>query len=396
MKRFLFLILFVCATLSAAAQQRIVSPQINPDGSITFRLQAPKAVRVTLTGDFLPADGSEAAPVEMVEKDGVWEYTTVPLKGEMYCYAFVVDGIRMLDPSNIHVTRDTNTYFSVIILSRDKDDPGYYYDIQDVPHGTVSKVWYESPTLGIVRRMTVYTPYGYEKAGNKTKYPVFYLLHGAGNDENAWEELGKAPQILDNLIAEGKAKPMIVVITNGNPGQEASPFVQSQQHPKAPGAAPASMADSFSDIMNYVEKNYRVLKGAANTAIAGLSMGGGHTFQITANHPGKFGYIAPFSAALGVPAAPGAQPQQGRRLSLSEGLAANPAYAEKVKAVFAAKPRLYYLAIGKDDFLYQTTVQYRAWLDANGLPYEYHESTGGHNWRNWRLYLTDYAQRLFK
>ena len=244
--------------------------------------------------------------------------------------------------------------------------------------------------------MTVYTPYGYEKAGNKTKYPVFYLLHGAGNDENAWEELGKAPQILDNLIAEGKAKPMIVVITNGNPGQEASPFVQSQQHPKAPGAAPASMADSFSDIMNYVEKNYRVLKGAANTAIAGLSMGGGRTFQITANHPGKFGYIAPFSAALGVPAAPGAQPQQGRRLSLSEGLAANPAYAEKVKAVFAAKPRLYYLAIGKDDFLYQTTVQYRAWLDANGLPYEYHESTGGHNWRNWRLYLTDYAQRLFK
>jgi len=396
MKRFLFLILFACATLSTAAQQRIVSPQINPDGSITFRLQAPKAVRVTLTGDFLPADGSEAAPVEMVEKDGVWEYTTVPLKGEMYCYAFVVDGIRMLDPSNIHVTRDTNTCFSVIILSRDKDDPGYYYDIQDVPHGTVSKVWYESPTLGIVRRMTVYTPYGYEKAGNKTKYPVFYLLHGAGNDENAWEELGKAPQILDNLIAEGKAKPMIVVITNGNPAQEASPFVQSQQHPKAPGAAPASMADSFSDIMNYVEKNYRVLKGAANTAIAGLSMGGGHTFQITANHPGKFGYIAPFSAALGVPAAPGAQPQQGRRLSLAEGLAANPAYAEKVKAVFAAKPRLYYLAIGKDDFLYQTTVQYRAWLDANGLPYEYHESTGGHNWRNWRLYLTDYAQRLFK
>ena len=297
-----FTALSLCA--GAYAQQalgistNITSPQVNPDGSVTFRLRAPKAVKVTVTGDFLPSipEGATDATttVDMVEKEnGVWEYTTVPLPGELYSYAFNVDGVRMLDPSNIFQNRDISTYTSIVIVSRNDSDPGHYYKVGKVAHGNVSKVWYNSPALGITRRMTVYTPAGYEDLGNKTKYPVLYVLHGAGGDENAWSELGRAAYIMDNLIAEGKAKPCIMVMTNGNPGQEAAPgeWANEQVDPMNRGGGRASFPESFPDVMKYVESHYRVLKGAANTAICGLSMGGGHTFQISNLNPGKFGYI---------------------------------------------------------------------------------------------------------
>ena len=407
MKRFFSLSMaLVLTSVSAFAQQQLFqsnnvkSPEVNPDGSVTFRLYAPKAVKVTVSGDFLTAipEGATDATTtaQMVEKDGVWEYTTVPLPGELYSYSFNVDGVRMLDPSNVYMNRDIATYTNIVLVTREKDDPGYYYTANDVPHGNVSKVWYSSPALGMTRRMTVYTPAGYYDAGNKTRYPVLYVCHGTGGDENAWSELGRAAQILDNLIAEGKAKPMIVVMPNGNVSCEAAPgewsagqYVPAMGSSNQFGPGKATIPEAFPDIMKYIEANYRVLKGADNTGICGLSMGGGHTFQTTTMYPGKFGYVGIFSGAISVP-----NSQRGR--SFAENLSANPEYEARIKNVFAAKPKLYYIAIGKTDFLFSSNEQYRSWLDAKGYKYEYVETPGGHIWRNWRLYLTDFAQKVFK
>lgn len=199
--RLITLAMLATAALSAVAQQALFSraavksPEINPDNSVTFRLHAPKAITVELTGDFLP---EKTRSVKMKEDSaGVWTFTSDPLDPELYSYSFIVNGMRYLDPSNIYQNRDVATWTSIFIIKGDKGSKGDLYSVNDVPHGNLSKVWYESPTLKLNRRMTVYTPAGYEKGKN---YPVLYLLHGAGGDENAWSELGRAAQILDNLI----------------------------------------------------------------------------------------------------------------------------------------------------------------------------------------------------
>ena len=234
----------LCAT-SLWAQQalfggsEIVSPEVNADGTVTFRLYAPKAVKVEVTGDFLPqvkvktpmGEAEQPGVAQLKEdkdgvaqlkedKDGVWTYTSAPLAPELYYYTFKVDGMTYLDPSNVYMCRDIATYTNIFIVEKSEGDTGDLYSVNDVPHGNVSKVWYDSPTLKMKRRMTVYTPAGYDKGG---RYPVLYLLHGAGGDEDAWTTLGRAAQILDNLIAAGKVKPMIVVMPNGNPNCEAAP-----------------------------------------------------------------------------------------------------------------------------------------------------------------------------
>ncbi|MBQ9498991.1 MAG: esterase, partial [Bacteroidaceae bacterium] len=224
MKKLLLTLALVAVSGMAMAQQALFSraavksPEINADGTVTFRLSAPKAVTVRLTGDFLEAPGN----VEMKEDSaGIWSYTTPnKLEPELYSYNFIVNGMRYLDPSNIYMNRDVATWTNIFIIKGEKGSKGDLYSVNAVPHGNVAKVWYDSPTLKLTRRMTVYTPAGYEKGKN---YPVLYLLHGAGGDENAWSELGRAAQILDNLIATGKAKPMLVVMTNGNPNTAAAP-----------------------------------------------------------------------------------------------------------------------------------------------------------------------------
>ena len=261
--------------LGAQAQEKLFnsasvqSPVINKDGTVTFNLFAPKAVKVEVTGDFLPTQqidvpgyGKYDAPgvAQLVEgKNGVWSYTTDKLAPEMYSYTFNIDGMTgVKDPANIYVNRDIVSFTNIFIVSDEKGDKGDLYRVNEVPHGNLSKVWYNSPTLKMQRRMTIYTPAGYDKGG---KYPVLYLLHGAGGDENAWSELGRAAQILDNLIATGKAKPMIVVMPNGNPNCQAAPgewswgmytpgFRDSGTGPTAPAAA--SIPESFMDIVNYV------------------------------------------------------------------------------------------------------------------------------------------------
>ena len=395
MKKALLTIVLALFAVTGFAQQALFSrnvvksPEINADNSVTFRLHAPKAITVQLTGDCV--DGV----VNMKEDSlGVWSYTTGKLEPELYSYSFIVNGMRMLDPSNIYQNRDVATWTSIFIVSDKKGDRGDLYSVNKVPHGNVSKVWYESPTLKLTRRMTVYTPAGYDKGKN---YPVLYLLHGDGGDENARSELGRAAQILDNLIAAGKAKPMLVVMTNGNPNTAAAPgewdFGMYQPAMGGGGVqlpqAAASMDESFMDVVNFIEKNYKVAKNKASRAICGLSMGGGHSFQISKRFPNTFDYVGLFSAAISVG-------QWGDRTPLLERMNTNEEYNKQMAALFGAKPKLYWIAIGKTDFLYQQNADLRKWLDSKGYPYTYRETDGGHIWRNWRIYLTEFSQMIFK
>ena len=288
------------------------------------------------------------------------------------------------------------SFTNIFIISNEKGDKGDLYKVNEVPHGNLSKVWYNSPTLKMQRRMTVYTPAGYDKGG---KYPVLYLLHGAGGDENAWSELGRAAQILDNLIATGKAKPMIVVMPNGNPNCQAAPgewsfgmytpgFRDGGTGPTAPAAA--SIPESFMDIVNYVDDNYRTVKSRAGRAVCGLSMGGGHTFHVSLLYPNTFDYYGLFSAGLHL--------NSGQIMggSFADQIKNSPDFAQQSAKLFGSKPKLYWMGMGKTDFLYQATVDLRNYWDSKGYNYEYVETDGGHIWRNWRIYLTMFAQKIFK
>ena len=383
MKRHILQLAVLLMTGTAMAQEAIFekrdtgSPVKNDDGTVTLRLKAPEAQKVTVVGDCI-----EKMHAEMKNTDGTWTYTTPQLAPELYNYRFYVDGVEALDPANLERSRDVRSFMSTFIISREKGDQGYLYANHDIPHGDVQQVWYDSPSLGIQRRMSIYTPAGYDKG---KKYPVLYLLHGAGGDEEAWLTLGRTQQILDNLIALGKAVPMIVVMPNGNATDDASPLMTGREHKNHPAT---TYQEGFGDIINYVQKHYKVKRGAANTALAGLSMGGFHTFSISLLRPGQFGYLGLFSAAVRMDR----RSQKPIDVQLEE----SAEVSAQLEAVFRAKPSLYWIAIGKDDFLYQQNAGLRRYLDKKGYAYEYHESEGGHTWRNWRVYLSIFAQRLFK
>ena len=397
MKRFLFLsaMLLVCAM--TFAQQAlwggapVVSPEIHDNNTVTFRLKAPKAVKVQVTGDFLPTqkiktpfgefDGPGVADLKE-GKDGVWEFTTPePLKPELYSYSFIVDDLKMMDPSNVYMIRDVATVTNVFIIGGDRAD---LYKVNKVPHGTVRRMWYNSPTLGMDRRLTVYTPAGYETSGKR--YPVFYLLHGMGGDEEAWIALGRTSQILDNLIAQGKAKPMIVVMTNGNAAQEAAPGESSLGFAAPSMNQPKTMEGSFEtafpDVVKFIDKNFRTLANKKNRAIAGLSMGGFHSMHISKQYPDMFDYVGLFSAAI--------MPGKDVKSPIYDDLEG------KLKIQFAKKPALYWIGIGNTDFLYKANEDYRKMLDEKGYKYTYYETGEGHIWKNWRIYLTEFAPLLFK
>ena len=396
MKRLLISLALAMLCLGASAQERLFnsasvqSPVVNADGTVTFNLFAPKAVKVEVTGDFLPEQSNVAALKE--GPNGVWSYTTGKLAPEMYSYTFNIDGMTgVKDPANVYVNRDIISFTNIFIVSNEKGDKGDLYRVNEVPHGNLSKVWYNSPTLKMQRRMTVYTPAGYDKGKN---YHVMYLLHGAGGDENAWSELGRAAQIMDNLIATGKAKPMIVVMPNGNTDCQAAPgeWSRGMYQPSFMGSVNqrpiATMDESFMDIVKYIESHYKVAKGKKNRAICGLSMGGGHSFATSKRYPDAFNYVGLFSAGLNI----GGE----RNKSFYELLQQNKEVQQQLSRLFSAKPALYWIAIGKTDFLYQQNADLRRYLDEKGYKYEYVETEGGHIWRNWRIYLTMFAQKIFK
>ncbi len=404
MKKILMIVAFCLTGMAAHAQQnlswgqgpQVASPDVHADNTVTFNLIAPEAQKVQITGDFLPSKkvvfngatfDAPADPVDLVKNDkGVWSFTTEALKPELYTYNMIVDGVKIIDPLNVYNIRDINNLFSVLLIGGDARTD--LYKVNKVAHGTVSKVWYESPTAGLTRRLTVYTPAGYETSGKE--YPVLYLLHGIGGDENAWSELGRAAQILDNLIAQGKAEPMLVVMTNGNISQEACPGETSEGFRVPTMMLPKTMEGSFEtafpDVVKFVEKTYRVKKDKAHRAIAGLSMGGFHSLFISINNPDTFDYVGLFSAAV------------DQQQNTANGGFPN-IYADrnqKIDNLFSKHPKLFWIGIGKTDFLFKNNNDLRAYLDSKQHKYTYLETEGGHIWRNWRIYLSEFVPLLFK
>jgi len=402
MRKWMFFAVLCLTGMAAQAQQnlnwgqgpQVASPDVHADNSVTFNLIAPEAQKVQITGDFLPPKKVEyggntyemPGVADLVKNDkGVWTLTTEPLQPELYTYNMLVDGVKIIDPLNVYNIRDINNLFSVLLIGGNQRAD--LYKVNKVAHGTVSKIWYESPTAGLTRRLTVYTPAGYETSGKE--YPVLYLLHGIGGDENAWSELGRAAQIMDNLIAQGKAEPMLVVMTNGNISQEACPGETSEGFRVPTMMLPKTMEGSFEtafpDVVKFVEKTYRVKKDKAHRAIAGLSMGGCHSLFISINYPDLFDYVGLFSAAV------------DRQQNNQEGYPN--IYADrnqKIDRLFSKHPKLFWIGIGKTDFLIQSNNDLRAYLDSKNHKYTYLETEGGHIWRNWRIYLTEFTPLLFK
>ena len=351
-------------------QKPVISPEVQND-SVTFRLKADYATVVKLSGSWMP--NPWGGTIDMTRgENNVWE-VTIPLpEPEIYTYNFVADGVSVNDPQNVMVQRDGSRYLSMLLVDGERTE-NYKAAEQ---RGTISHPWYDSEILGINRRLTVYTPYGYEK-NTKTRYPVLYLLHGAGGDEEAWSSMGRTAQILDNLIAKGLAKPMIVVMPNGNPNQQAAQtfgLPTTEYDWRDPANRNLYVQSLVEEIVPFIEKNYRTVAKKSHRAIAGLSMGGGHTIAASGMYPNVFDYICPLSMGA----------------NKSEELSA------QLQGIKKAGYKLYWLACGNTDFLFEQANQLDEALTENGLEHTYYVSEGGHVWANWRLYLNTFAPLLFK
>ena len=343
--------------------------EVSADRKVTFRLRAPEANTVTVTGDF-----ATGAQTMTKGQDGVWTLTTAPLRAAIYNYRFTVDGVATSDPSNPMLgTADRGNGSSLLEVKDDKPSP---WSIQAVPHGNIHISTYVSKTMNAPRNIYVYTPPGYETSN--TRYPALYLMHGAGGSESSWVTAGRANVILDNLIAEGRAKPMIIVMPYGRAGQ-------STIFGPAPVVVPSDQKnltfpnDVVPDVIEFAEKNYRIAPGADNRAIAGLSMGGNQTLIIGLNHLDLFHYVGAFS-----PVIMNANAQEDFK-----NLLADPAGANK-------KLKVFNVYIGKEDTLYKSNVSFHQLLDQHQIKHVFTETEGAHVWWNWRDYLVDYAPRLFR
>ena len=351
-------------------QKPVISPEIQND-SVTFRLKADYATVVKLSGSWMPNPWGDTIDMTRGENN-VWE-VKIPLpEPEIYTYSFVADGVSVNDPQNVMVQRDGSRYLSMLLVDGERTE-NYKPANQ---RGTVSHPWYDSEILGINRRLTVYTPYGYEK-NTDTKYPVLYLLHGAGGDEEAWSSMGRTAQILDNLIEKGLAEPMIVVMPNGNPNQQAAQtfgLPTTQYDWRDPANRNLYVKSLVEEIVPFIEANYRVIAEKSHRAIAGLSMGGGHTIAASGMYPDVFDYICP----------------------LSMGSKKSDELSAQLQGIKKAGYKLYWLACGNTDFLFNQANELDQALTENGLEHTYFVSEGGHVWANWRLYLNTFAPLLFK
>ena len=347
------------------------SPVVGANGEVKFQLYAPKAGEVTVRSE----GPAPFANQKMTKNEaGVWTLTTTA-PSDLYIYWYDVDGVPVADPRHNRTRLNNSTVRSLLEVPGTAAE---FWAERNVPHGVVSTIYYRSASLDTARRMHVYTPPGYTTAGNGTRYPVLYLLHGAGDDDRSWLLAGKANFILDNLFAAGKAKPMIVVMPAGHTPRPGGLFgPQGQPDP--------FINDFLKDVMPYVEKNYRVLPGRENRAIAGLSMGGWHTLTIGLPNVDKFSHIGVFSSGFF-----GRQGENGAEVWAK----ANPAVLADAK--FNDKVKLFWLATGKEDFVMPSTKNTLALLDQHKVRYTYKETEGGHTWPNWRAYLNEFVPMLFR
>ena len=358
MKRFLCIFsLLLSAAVTSWAQRppALSSPDVHADNTVTFRFYAPNARKVTLSGEFLKANQSMHR-----DATGIWSITVGPIKPDIYPYSFVVDSIQTADPNNTLIFANERFKRSMV------DIPGstpLVHALQNVPHGKVSYRYYESGTLDTTRQLLVYTPPGFNPNG-KIKYPVLYLIHGGSDTEETWTKVGRANLIADNLIAQGKAKPMIIVMPYGN---------------VRPAPMPDFTKDVINDIIPFIEANYPVLTDSKNRAVAGFSVGGGQTLNIGLTNTDKFGYICSY--------APYTATEEFQKNFTNW----NPNAAEINKQL-----KLFTISVGTEDFLYEPVKQNIAMFKEKNIKLETLIVPGGHTWMNCKLFLANSLPQLFK
>lgn len=353
------------------------SPQINPDKTVTFRITAPNAQDVKLSLQ------SEKAPVQMVkDARGSWSVTVGPVKPDIYPYSYIIDGVQVMDAGNMYYFPNERFKGSLLEVS---GDSSLIHSMRDVPHGTVTYELYQSAE-GTTGTVLVYTPPGYDNNPNQ-KYPVFYLISGTTDTEETWFKVGKANLILDNLIAEGKAKPMIIVMPYGN--------IEARIAEQKGGLKPADPADRESaeaiarsktferdlvdNLIPYVEKNYRVIANSENRAIGGFSRGGGQTLRTGFGNIDKFAWICCYSAYLST-----TELERDFKQVVE-----NPKETNK-------KLKLLWVSVGNEDRLYKPATEFIDYLKAKNITHKTLITTGGHTWMNTRVYLANTAPLLFK
>lgn len=357
-KSALFVAFFLAAALftqtaAARQRQRIISPEVKSDRTVTFRFQAPRAHQVLVAVEYL--DGLR--PLRL-DENGVWTVTLGPFEPELYSYNFVVDGVSSVDPLNPDIKIGTGSTHSLLDIP---GDPPLFFEERPVSRGTVRLHRYDSKTLGISRGLNVYTPPGYDD-DSKVEYPVFYLLHGAGDNERGWSTIGRANVILDNLIAENKAVPMIIVMPDGHA-------------PETEGVDNPFQKDLIEEVIPYVEARYRTKTGAGDRALAGLSMGGFQTLDIGISRQDLFAWIGVFSGGI--------------RDTYTQTHGPFLDTANK-------NLKLFWIGIGRTDFLWARNENLLKLLKEKNVKHTFHPSEGGHTWKNWRYYLHDFLQLVFK
>jgi enterochelin esterase family protein len=364
--------------------ESVVSPEVTPEHSVVFRILAPGAAKVSVDAHDLTGIGPKISEFKKDER-GVWTATAEQVPPGSYRYLFNVDGVPTVDPRN-PATSESNSYVSSLLTAA---GAAFEDDRDDVPHGAVARVFYDSAPLGRQRRMHIYTPPGYERC--KTRYPVLYLLHGSSDSDASWSSVGRANFILDNLIAAKAAVPMIVVMPAGHTAGDYDDEPAQDGKPK-----PEGFAEDFADaVMPYVEAHYRVLKDRKHTAIAGLSMGGGQTINLMVSHLDRFGYVGVWSAGIF---------DQSHRLSAKpvwppvsvapEWIEAHQAELDNDRARRGLK--LLWFAAGADDQLLPIAKSTADMLKQHGFKPIFVQSSGGHSWTNWREYLNEFAPKLFQ
>ena len=360
------LFLLVIPALAQRAEDVAQPLEVQPDGTVTFRLKAPQATEVRISGDFLTA--SQAM---QKNEQGVWTFQAGPLQPAVYSYSYTVDGVRAIDPDNPYTQPGVRSSSSLFEVPAEKPS---FYDAQPVPHGTVRVQWYESKAIGAVRSVHVYTPPDYDH-NKKARYPALYLLHGSGDTDGGWVDIGRANFILDNLIASGSVKPMVVVMPFGHP----YPAVGFGGRPAHPDAS-LFERELLDEILPMVERTYRVSRHPDDRAIAGLSMGGGQALAIGFTHLDRFRWIGVFSAGLF-----GREDWDAR---LKDAVA-DPAATNK-------KLRAFWIGCGKSDRTLEAAEKLDQFLTQHEIRHTFTATEGAHTWRVWRNYLRDFSQLLFK
>lgn len=355
------MMMIAALALALAQQGQVTSPEVHADRTVTFRLRAPKATEVLLNGEW--KGGGKLAMTK--DEQGLWSLSVGPLEPDFYGYSFSIDGLAVTDPANSVLKPMRSPRTSVVHVP---GDPPRLHDHQDVPHGTVRLHDYASKALGRIRPLRVYTPPGYDKDPAAT-FPVLYLFHGSGDNEATWTSFGRAHEIADNLLAQGKAKAMIIVMTDGHAVVGGGPEMRGKN-------VEFFGKDLLEDVMPFVEANYRTKNDPENRAIVGLSMGGGQSLTVGLNHLEKFAWVGGFSSAI-------SNPETTIATALADPAATN------------AKLRLLWIACGKDDGLAKNATGLSEVLKAKDIKHECKITEGNHSWPVWRRYLGEFLPLIF-